>query len=275
MGMIKGMTGFGCDEISTKNTKGFIEIKSVNHRYLDIGYFLPVGFASIENRIREILRRRLERGRVTVSFKITQRPGPSVSFNKKTTKEYLRQSNILKKNLGIQGTLSLSEIIQLPGVVENSETILKPETLWPDLQRGIHRALNSLVAMRASEGASLSSDMSDKLKRMSLKIKKIRNRASAITKKKKKHLNPDEFLSFQKGSDINEEISRLAHHVSEFKKLLKANGAIGKKLDFIAQEMQRETNTIGSKIQDKIVSNAVIALKTKIEKLREQAQNIE
>jgi len=129
--------------------------------------------------------------------------------------------------------------------------------------------------MRKREGRSLCADVTDKLRRMLLEIKKIQRRAQEILKEKKGKLTNEEFSSFQKSNDVNEELSRLIHYIEEFKLLLKTDIAVGKKLDFIAQEMQRETNTVGSKLQDKIVSSAVIALKSKIEKIREQSQNIE
>ena len=129
--------------------------------------------------------------------------------------------------------------------------------------------------MRKREGHSIARDMNNVLKRMSSHAKMIKVRTKKIISEQKKKLNPDEFLSFQKGTDINEEIIRLEHYIAEFRSLLRAPNTVGKKLDFIAQEMQRESNTIGSKMQDKIVSNAVIAIKSKIEKLREQAQNVE
>ena len=110
---------------------------------------------------------------------------------------------------------------------------------------------------------------------MGVRTKIIKRRTKQIISAQKKVLSPDEFLSFQKGSDINEEVIRLEHYMTEFQNLLKSQIAVGKRLDFIAQEMQREANTIGSKLQDKIITNAVISVKSKIEKLREQAQNVE
>ncbi|MDZ4243192.1 MAG: DUF1732 domain-containing protein, partial [Candidatus Omnitrophota bacterium] len=143
------------------------------------------------------------------------------------------------------------------------------------VEKALSRSLASVVQMREREGKSLASDISSVLKRMAHHIQKIKARSEAILKEKKRKLTDDEFMSLQKGNDINEELARLEHYIDEFKALLPANVSVGKKLDFVAQEMQRETNTIGSKLQDKMVANAVIALKSKVEKLREQAQNIE
>lgn len=273
--MIKGMTGFGSGQLSIEKIKGIVEIKSLNHRYLDISFFLPIGFSSLESKIREIVQKQIERGKVTISLKITHKPSEILDFNKKAIKEYLKYTEALRKEFGFTDRLTLADLIKLPGVVESKETQLSPEFLWPAIEKTIVRSLKELNDMRQREGRSLASDMTDKLRRMILEIKKIQNRAQEILKEKKGRMTNEEFSSFQKSNDVNEELSRLIHYIEEFKLLLKTNPAVGKKLDFIAQEMQRETNTIGAKLQDKIVSNAVIALKSKIEKIREQSQNIE
>jgi uncharacterized protein (TIGR00255 family) len=166
-------------------------------------------------------------------------------------------------------------LVRLPGVLETKETALDPEALWPTLEKGFSKAVKSLVAMRVSEGKTLARDVMDKLKSMSLQIKKIQKKIQIILNEQKAKLTNEEFGSFQRSSDVNEEITRLMHYIDEIKPLLKSETTVGKKIDFIAQEMQRETNTIGSKLQDKVVSNAVISLKSKIEKIREQSQNIE
>ena len=273
--MIKGMTGFGCAELISGKIRGSVEIKSLNHRYLDIGYFLPQGFAAVESKIRDLLSRYIERGRITVSVKITNKSVPVVYFNREVVKTYLKYARAIKNDFGLKGDLSLSELIQLPGVVDTRETTLSPEDLWPSIEKSFKIALNSLLYMRKREGKSLATDINNQLRRMLVQIKRIQERSKIILREKKKKLVDEEFSSFQKSSDVNEEISRLAHHIDEFKTLLYSDMAIGKKLDFIAQEMQRETNTNGSKLQDKMVANAVIALKSKIEKIREQSQNIE
>ena len=147
--------------------------------------------------------------------------------------------------------------------------------LWPAVEKALAKAVQGLIKMRVREGRSLAKDTNKNLLKMKMHIRNILLRAKAILKENKKNLSVDEFLAFQKGSDINEESARLMHYIEEFQRLLKEGGSVGKKLDFIAQEMQRETNTIGSKVQDKMISGAVISLKSNIEKLREQAQNVE
>lgn len=273
--MIKGMTGFGSSQFIVKKIRGLIEVKSLNHRYLDVGCYLPSGFGPIEDKIRQIVNRHLERGKITVSVKVTDKPTQEIYLNAEAVKDYLKYAQLLKKNFNIGGQLTLSEMIRLPGVVDARETTVDVETLWPAIEKSVEKALIELKVMREREGKSLAKDIQEQLGRMILQIRSIKARAKAILKEYKKKLTDEEFMSFQKSNDINEELSRLTHYIEEFKALLKANLAVGKKLDFIAQEMQREINTVGSKLQDKIVSNAVIALKSKVEKIREQSQNIE
>lgn len=273
--MIKGMTGFGQAQLSAGKVRALIEVKSVNHRYLDINYFLPVGFGSVESKIRQIIQRNLNRGRVTVSMKITQKDEVEAVLNKDVVRMHLKNIKRLKKEFGFKGNLPLHDLVKLPGVFEAKEVLVSAEALNPALEKSLKRAVRGLMSMRRSEGRSLAADIADKLKRMSLQIKKIQKKAKSLLKEKRKKFSEEEFRSIQRSSDVNEEIIRLLHYIDEITPLLRSKISVGKKIDFIAQEMQRETNTIGSKLQDKVVSNAVIALKSKIEKIREQAQNIE
>ena len=273
--MICGMTGFGSSQALTENVKIVVEIKSLNHRYLDINYYLPPGFTSTENKIRQIIERALERGRVTVSVRVVQKTTQNISINKDVVKSYLKQAQLLEKTTGLKNNLHMSDLIRLPGVVETKDVHLEPEDLWPIIEKNVQKALAGLIYMRKREGQSLAKDVTDKLKSMTLQTKQIQKRSDVILKSKKNEFSPEEFKSFQKSCDVNEELSRLDHYIDELKLLIKSNVSVGKKFDFIAQEMQRETNTIGSKLLDKMVSNAVITLKSKIEKIREQSQNIE
>ncbi len=273
--MIKSMTGFGSADFICGATKGTIEMKSVNHRYLDIAYFLPPGFVSLEDKIRQKLQKNIRRGRVTVFIKIVQKVASSITFNKNVINTYLKNERVIKKEYQLSGDLSLTELIRLPGVVDVQQSALKLNVLWPSIEKGLKKAITSLSAMRKREGASIIKDARDQISRMSIEIKKIQSRERKILAAKKKKLSTEEFQTFQKGIDVNEELSRLLHHTAEYKRLLSSQIAVGKKLDFIGQEMQREANTIGSKLQDKVVSTAVVVLKSKIEKLREQAQNVE
>ena len=273
--MITGMTGFGSAQFNVGKLKGLIEVKSVNHRYLDIAFYLPTGFGMVEGKIRELLAKILTRGRVTVSIRITDKPRQEVSFNEDMIEEYLAHARSIEKKYKLVNNLTLADFIRMPGVVDVKEVFVEAADMWPAIDRGMAAALKSLKVMRQREGKSLAMDINDKLKKMTARLKGIEKRSAEILKSKQKTMKQEEFSSFQKSIDINEEVARFNHYIEEMGALLKVEVPVGKKLDFIAQEMQRETNTLGSKLQDDLVSNSVIALKSKIEKIREQANNIE
>lgn len=273
--MIRGMTGFGVAQFSYGKIKGTIEVKSVNHRFFDLAFYLPVGFGVVEGKIRDVLSKSLIRGRVTVSLKIQERPGQQAVFNEDLIHEYLKHAKSIEKKYRLTNNLTLADLIRMPGVVDVRDVVVDPATLWTAIERALKLAVKSLEVMRAREGKSLVVDISDKLKKMTNRLKAIEKRSLEILRNRQKNLKPEEFSSFQKSIDVNEEIARFHHYIEEMRLLLKDGKQAGKKLDFIAQEMQRETNTLGSKLQDDLVTNAVIALKSKIEKIREQANNIE
>lgn len=274
--MIIGMTGFGASDMALGQVKGAVEIKTVNHRYLDVAFYLPVGFSSLEDKIQKMIAASMNRGRVTVSVKITERPHTHILFHKEVVKRYLDFAETLEKQYRLRRDMSVADLIGLPGVVEAKEVFVEPSVLWPVLERALKKAIHSVVGMRRREGRALYQDITTQLKRMAMQMTHIKDRSSALLKDKKSYLTDEEFSSYQKSNDINEELERLAHYIDEAKMLLKqGNGQVGKKLDFIAQEMQRETNTIASKVQDKEVAAAVIAIKSKVEKIREQSNNVE
>lgn len=273
--MIKGMTGFGAAQFSVGKVKGIIEVKSVNHRFLDLAFYLPVGFGVVEGKIRDMIAKELSRGRVTISVKITEKPNQEVFFNEEIINEYLKHAKSIQKKYHLQNNLTLADLIKMPGVVDVKEVFVRAEEMWPSIEKGLRQAIKGLTVMREREGKSLEADINDKLKKMTARLKGIEKRALEILKNKQKTLKSDEFSSYQKAIDVNEEIARFTHYIEEMRQLLKSTVPVGKQLDFIAQEMQRETNTLGSKVQDEQVTNSVVALKSKIEKVREQANNVE
>lgn len=273
--MIKGMTGFGTSSFCVGKIKGFIEVKSVNHRYLDLSFYLPVGFGAIENKIRDRISKELSRGRVTVFVRMTDKPVQEVFFNEEMIEEYLQHAKSIEKKYKLNNNLTLADLIRMPGVVDVKEVFVEASQMAPFILKSLDVALKGLKIMREREGKSLVVDIGDKLKKMTVCIKMIEKRITVILKEAKAQMKPEEFSSYQKSIDINEEIARFLHYITEMKSLLNSTVPVGKKLDFIAQEMQRETNTIGSKVQDEIVSNQVITMKSKIEKIREQGNNVE
>ncbi len=273
--MINGMTGFGASDLTFGKIRGTVEIKSVNHRYLDIVYYLPSGFISYEDKIQKRIGRYIKRGRLTVSVRIIDKPEMMITLNRFAVKRYMDFAKNLTKNLHLKNDLSTADLLKLPGVVEVKEVFVGAAQIWPLVEKALDKALASVVAMRKREGRSLATDINEQLNRMTMRIRQIKARVNDILKEKRTTFKGEEFLSFQKSNDINEEMARLLHHINEAKALLKTMEGGGKKLDFIAQEMQREINTIGSKVQDKEISANVIAMKSKVEKIREQANNVE
>ena len=273
--MISGMTGFGASDITVGKTKGTVEIKSVNHRYLDVSFYLPAGFSSMEDKIQKLIAKHIRRGRVNVAIKITEKPHLEVAVNTAIVHQYMSVAKALAKKEQLVNNITVSDLLRLPGVVEAKEVFVQANELWPAAEKGLNKALASLVVMRQREGKSLYADITAQLKLMQARLKEIKTSLALMLKEAKATMTNEEFSAFQKSNDVNEELSRLAHHIDEAKGYLKTSEGVGKKLDFIAQEMQRETNTIGSKVQDKAVSAAVIAIKSKVEKIREQANNVE
>ena len=273
--MIKGMTGFGASEVSLGKIKGVVEIKTVNHRYLDLAFYLPVGFSSLEDKIQKIIASHMKRGRVTISVKITDRPHTNIILNQEAVKRYLDFAKDLGQKHHLKNDITVADIMRLPGVVEAKEVFVQAADLWPALQKALLKAMAGVVVMRRREGQALRGDINEQLRRMLLQIGVIKSRTNALLKNSKNKMTSEEFASYQKSNDIHEELERLAHYIDEARTLLKQTDGAGKKLDFIAQEMQRETNTIGSKVQDKEVAGAVIAIKAKVEKIREQSNNVE
>ena len=212
---------------------------------------------------------------ITISVRITDKPNQEVSFKEDLIEEYLRHARSMEKKYKLSNNLTLADLIRMPGIVDVKEVFVEADVLWPAVEKGFAAALKGFKSMRQREGKSLAVDIEDKLKRMSQKLKAIEKRHDDLLKAFRKENKPEEFASYQKSIDVNEEISRFTHYIDEMRMLLKSVIPTGKKMDFIAQEMQRETNTLGSKLQDQMVSNAVIALKSKIEKIREQANNVE
>src|SRR3989338_3933856 len=138
--MIKGMTGFGNAAFSAGRVKGMVEVKSQNHRYLDIVYYLPMGFGSIESKIRQMIGQHISRGRVSISIKITEKPFQHLTYNKEAVNEYLKYARNLKKDYRLENDLKLSDLIKLPGVIEAKEVLLTGDDLWPAIEKGLNKA---------------------------------------------------------------------------------------------------------------------------------------
>lgn len=273
--MIKSMTGFAEERFSLKEVKGTAEIKSLNNRYFDLVCHLPIGFSAFEERIKKIFGEKLKRGRVTVLVNFLSKPFPKIILNQPLAKEYLLSLKKLKKSLKLKGEISLAEITKLAGVFVIQENHLPAAALWKGIESALIKALNNLLKSRAVEGKFLCRDISGNIKQIRISLKQMQKAAEAVTRNKSRFLCGEELASFLKSSNIDEEITRLKFHLNTLEQRLKSNDSVGKELDFICQELLREVNTSGAKLADKAVSGCAIKIKSDIEKIREQVQNIE
>jgi uncharacterized protein (TIGR00255 family) len=292
--LIKSMTGFGKGEIKFPGGQIIVEMKTVNHKFFDASLKLPETIAPFEDRIKEVLQKRINRGKVNVNI-IYEHSGSKdevIAINRKLAKSYYAGIVGLKRALGLKEPIGLKELISLPGVINYAATQESLTVLWPKIEKALLAALASLVTDREKEGRALHKDffrrvaaidkMVAEIKSSShLSIKEYRERFEkrvrdlASGHKMDKGRLEMEVAIFAKNIDISEEVTRLKNHLANFKRTLGVNGEAGKKIDFIAQELHREINTVGSKASDFKISKNVIDIKSEIEKIREQAKNIE
>lgn len=292
--MIKSMTGFGRSEVAENNRKFTVEIKSVNHRYLDVNIKMPKKFNYFESSIRGELKNYISRGKVDVfiSYEDFGESTSSVRYNRALAEEYLKYLRQMAEEFGLDDDVRVSTLSKYPDVLTMEEQAEDEEELWKELQKAIEGAAKMFVETRVVEGEHLRDDLIDKLDEMLKLVAFIEERSPQIIAEYRKRLEDRvrELLSdtavdegrlltevtiFADKVCVDEELVRLRSHIETVKKTLIEGGSIGRKLDFLAQEMNREANTILSKSNDLEISNCGIELKTEIEKVREQIQNIE
>ena len=292
--MIKSMTGFGRAEASDENRKITIEIKSVNHRYLDVNMKMPKKLCIFESSIRTVLKEYVERGKVDIfiTYEDFTDTNVSVKYNSEVAKAYAGYVDQIAKEFGLDNDLKATTLSRYPEVFTLEEQEVDESELWRYVETALRKALEMFVAARVKEGENLKNDIIGKLDNMLSNVGFIEERAPQIIKEYHEKLvnKVSEYLAdsqideariltevtlFTDKICVDEEIVRLKSHIQATKDALEAGGSLGRKLDFIAQEMNREANTILSKANDLKTSNQAIDLKTDIEKVREQIQNIE
>lgn len=292
--MIKSMTGFGRCEVTAGHRKLLVEIKSVNHRYLDINLKLPKKLNCFESSIRSVLKEYLERGKtdVFITYANETQGDLLLRYNEAIAGQYLACFQQMEQKLHIENDIRVSTLAGFPEVFTLEEQTDNEEELWELLEQAIRGAVAQLVESRIAEGKHLSADISGKLDAMLSHVAYIEERSPQILAEYKERLNEKvaELLGDRQMDDariaaeitifadkvcVDEETVRLKSHIQSMKDTLDAGGCIGRKLDFIAQELNREANTILSKTTDIKTSDVGISLKTDIEKVREQIQNIE
>ncbi|MFA5177908.1 MAG: YicC/YloC family endoribonuclease [Candidatus Omnitrophota bacterium] len=275
--MIQSMTGFGSYETIIPGLgRVSVELRSTNHKFLEIVLHLPEGSLSIEERIKKAVEAKVKRGRVTCALTMKGARGGDVFINKPLLKNYLHKINAVKKELKIKEGLDLNTLILLPGVLTLEEEKASPENIWPKLKNALNMAVANLARTRSKEGKALQGYLKKQAEELKDELAGIRLRLKvALQERLKGFATDEERANFLKDTDTTEEADRLAFHIRNFKNRLIKGGVIGKELDFIAQEMQREANTMAAKTFDVSVSAKVLKMKSLVEKIREQAQNIE
>lgn len=275
--MIVSMTGFGSSESESAGIgKISVELRSTNHKFLEIVFHAPDGFISLEDRIKKEVESKIKRGRVSCSINIGEGHSAKVSINKPLLANYVSALKKIKNQLKTKDDISLDLLLRLPGVLSLEDRAHSKEALWPPLKGHIREALAKLVKTRQKEGSALEVFLRNRAEEVHKDLEMIKERYKKAVQEALQKLTTDESRAgFLKDSDINEEIERLSFHIRNFKQKLNKRGPVGKELDFIAQEMQRETNTMGAKSFDVSVSARVVQIKSQIEKIREQVQNIE
>lgn len=290
--MIRSMTGYGRGKYEIDSREYIVEIKSVNNRYCDVSIKLPRSISYLEEKIKKEITSKVSRGKIDVfiTFYNNSTKGKSIKFNRELAGIYINELRELAKENGIKDEIQVTDISKFPDIltVENEED---EELIWNELKLPLEEAINNFIAMKETEGNKIFEDLTKRIEDIKEKVNTISKNSTRLIKEYivkleeriKELLNTEkidenrlamETVIYADKCSVEEEITRLNSHICQFKELIKEN-VIGKKLDFLIQEMNRETNTIGSKSSSIEITNLVVEIKTQIEDIREQIQNIE
>jgi uncharacterized protein (TIGR00255 family) len=292
---MKSMTGYGRGDCSQDGFKITVELSSVNRKQSEIFINLPREMEMLEAQMRDVINRHIARGRLTA--RVTLHSGGNsaarMHLNVPLAKAYTRELNKLARQLKLSGSVTLDHLVRAPGVFQTDEEIAEEENFWPTVEKALNKALAALVKMRQREGAHLKQDLVERVAIMRQAATQVQMHAPKVAERYRdqliqriKEANLEapaadderllkEVVYFADRSDITEELTRLQSHFQQFDDCVKMGDPVGRTLDFLAQEMNREINTIGSKANDSLISREVVTLKAELEKFREQAQNVE
>ena len=291
--MIKSMTGYGKSSLSINLREYQVEIKTVNHKYIDTNIRLPRSISYLEDDIRKLITSKLKRGKVDVliTFENFNKDDNEIKINKELAKMYIDSFKDLAQEENLSTNIDVTEITKLPDVVIVKSNI-DEEQIKTELLQVVENAINNLIEMRQSEGTRISDDILDKISQIEEKneeifglstglireyVVKLETRIKEILKTEEldKSRLMQEIVIYADKCSVEEEVTRLRSHISQLREIIKSKEPTGKKMDFLIQEMNRETNTIGSKANNLEITNRVIDIKTILEDIREQVQNIE
>ena len=292
--MIKSMTGFGRSEISEGQRKIAVEMKSVNHRYLEAGIKMPKKLNVFEARMRDLLKKYAQRGKIDIfiTYEDLTENKVSLKYNRELAAEYMQIFDQMAAQFSLSNDVSIGTLSRYPEVITMEEAPTDEEALWQFIERAMKEACEQFVRARILEGQNLKQDLLEKLENMRQIVAFIEERSPQLIQDYRSRLEAKvaellkdttidenriatEVIIYADKICVDEETVRLKSHIDHAVNCLSQEGGIGRKLDFIAQEMNREANTILSKANDMEISNKAIELKTEIEKVREQIQNIE
>lgn len=291
---MNSMTGYGKAYYRSKKQTIGVEISSVNNRFFECGIRLPRELGSLEPNVKDMIGNKIQRGKVNVNIAYEDYGSgiDKLVFNKSLAKEIYTHLQTLKKSHKLSGEIDINHFLNFPEILKIQKTNNIEDKLWPLVKKAVSLALSELIAMRKKEGANLKKDISARLKRLLIKIKKIeqlslggkqahRDRLlkklnDLLDKRKVDDTRLEEEVAYiVEKSDITEECVRFRSHIKQFQSTLKQTGSVGKKINFILQELNRESNTIGSKAANTKIAHITVEMKEEIEKVREQIQNIE
>ncbi len=293
---MKSMTGYGRGECSQDGFKVTVELSSVNRKQTEISISLPREMEMLEGPIRDQINQHVARGRLTVRVSLHM-AGTQLSakmhLNVALAKAYALELRRLNKQLGLPGDVTMDHLVRAPGVFQTDEQIAVEEDFGPVVDKSLRKALAQLIRMREREGAHLEEDLAERISIMRRAVSRVQKQAPTVAKRYREQLIErvksaglglpaedderllKEIVYFADRSDITEELTRLQSHFKQFEDCRASKEPVGRTLDFLAQEMNREINTIGSKANDSLISREVVTLKAELERFREQAQNVE
>ncbi len=291
--MIRSMTGVGRAEATLKpwHSHLAVDIRSVNHKFLEIVPRLPPALGGYEGQVRELVRRRIRRGYIQFGVYLDEQPAMArLRLNHQLAKEYLTLARELRRRYGLKGEPELRDVLGFPGVVTTEKADASHSRLWRACRPVINTAISRLIEMKKTEGVALVRDLRGRIARIQRALAAIERRVPERLKERRDNLlcqvkelgveaAPkrilEEIAFISEKVDIHEECVRLKSHCAMFRRALRSAATSGKKLDFITQEMLRETDTLAAKARDMVISRRAIEIKGEIEKLKEQVRNVE
>lgn len=292
--MLRSMTGFGRSKYENEGREYLVEIKSVNNRYSDISIKLPRNISFLEEKVKTVISNAISRGKIDVFINFTNysEKGKKIKINTELAKQYIEELKKLQTETEIIDNIGIMEICKMPEVLNLKIEEDDENVLWQELQECLNNAITGFLLMRENEGNKIKEDLEKRIELIREKIEKISEVSTGLVEeyvvKLEKRVNEllkttvvdetrlaQEIVIYSDKCSVEEELTRLRSHINQFLNLLNETNPIGKKLDFLIQEMNRETNTIGSKANSLEITNLVVDIKTEIENIREQVQNIE